>query len=322
MAQYTTILANQHNNLQDQVQKILVNGTPFGGGLQRTYGCAQAVQSTRVNAGDRIEDFHWKRLRTDIQRLYKHQLGSGVSFLESDYDEGKLIRWSHVVQLQNVANSIDTGCQNGTTWFSGGRFPYLTAQNAALQTASGGWNGSRDAFWYFNFSSDDHLRAFMNAGGYIQIVATTFGGSPSLSPVNTDGVWQQVVGSLSLVQLRKSNWRQLLNGGVGPYIGNQTTVFSTSTNPANAPSAVGTIYATSGHSLAYTVSGYYFSAGQIGIGVGLQNLHYTSTSGQAAAPIGMSTAVQVSAFYPNKPADADSLGLYVAPPNIVLDNGF
>ncbi len=322
MAQYTPILALQHNNLQDQVQKILVNGVPFGGSVQRTYGCGQAVQSARVAAGDTIEDFHWKRIRTDIQRLYKHQLGNGQSFLESDYDQGKLIRWSHVVQLQNSANSIDNGCQNGTTVYSGGRYIYLSAQNAALQQAAGGWSGVRDAFWYLNFNSDDHLRSFMNAGGYIQITAVAIGGSPSLSPVNLDGVWQQTVGSLAVVHLRKSNWRSLLGGATGASVANQVTIVSSSTNPANAPSAVGTIYQNANHSVSYSVSGYYTFPGQIGIGVALQNLHYSTSSGQPAPPIGMTTNVQVTAFYPNKPADSDSLSLYVAPPNIVLNNGF
>jgi hypothetical protein len=205
MAQYTQILAQEYNDIQYNVTKVLGDkGYPVA-----AFGYGITTSSVEVVAGQEISTVEWDKLAQDIRTAYWYQSSTDYG-VPATIVQGADIYWSNVVAYQNAANTIVSNAIANTTGY-GQRTQYTNPQ----QLAAASWPAvvvdtpkSFTCISTATWTSPTEMRYFFNAGGLLQVYWTT-DGNPTAATKNY--AYKNVL-TASGVSFSRSEW--IANGGL------------------------------------------------------------------------------------------------------------
>jgi hypothetical protein len=209
MAQYTTALASEYNDIQNKVQDIL--GARQG--IPSTYGYNNAglITSSNVSKGQQIKKDEWDKLKVDINTLWYYQYNTTNSGC-IDVVTGSQIMWSNVVSYQSAINTLDDRATNHNTYTSTGSFGQTTyphfSSNSLHYDYAAGWGGA-DAGQKTDirlngtstWPSRQELQAYFNAGGFFRLTPNFSGGT-----ITTTGTKDYALSSLGSLCYQNWTW--------------------------------------------------------------------------------------------------------------------
>lgn len=209
MAQYTTALASEYNDMQYKVQDIL--GARQGVPSSYGYNNASLINSSPVSQGQEIKQGEWDNLKHDLDTLrYYHYASLGTY---ETIATGNQIMWSNIVSYQNVCTAMDNLSQSFHTYTTSSKFgynyPHLKESFASYGYPSG-WGGygasvtTIELSGSFTFSSRANLQAIFNGGGYFAFNPYFSGGTIGTSGTK-DYVFRQLA-SLCGINWGRSQW--------------------------------------------------------------------------------------------------------------------
>jgi hypothetical protein len=181
MAQYTQILAQEYNDIQYTVTKVLGDK---GYAIEPAFGYGTDTVSTSVIAGQEIAATEWDLLAKDIRSAYWYQSSTDYG-VPAAVVQGADIFWSNVVAYQNAANTVlsnavaanvGTGqrLQSGdATFLLGSSWPAVVVDTPV----------SKSLTRRFTWTSATKMRQFFNAGGFLQVYWAVVG-SPTIGTKN------------------------------------------------------------------------------------------------------------------------------------------
>jgi hypothetical protein len=137
------------------------------------FGYGQAVVSSPVSEGTRIEKTHWDALRFDILNSRLHQDGLLPSVIEAV--RGQVIRYGAGHPNLQYNSQTDVAIANK---FNIGVGQYVI-DSAVSTSRSTPWSVQVASTITATFGSADYARWFFNSGGKIRITSTRTGGSSS-----------------------------------------------------------------------------------------------------------------------------------------------
>lgn len=186
--QGTLIRASDYNSIQ---AKIALNlGTGSG---NRGYG--QAVSSGQVVPGDKISVTQWANLRNDLLKARQHQTGVDESAGLTIPLNSSLLSEALRAQYDTFSNTVDTNR------FALGAGQYTLENTISPATRTAAWNGTLTNTLTLTFNSADHLRAFFNSGGNMQISSALAVGSST----NKNNTWSTMLTQSGVVTIGKDS---------------------------------------------------------------------------------------------------------------------
>lgn len=230
------ITAARYNTLQNRIAQLLGSGSgEFGYGQTIASSQVKAPSESNLTDGDLITAKQLNDLRSDIDRVYRHQNGSGVPIdAIQGYEEetntesevlGDVIGSNQTARdvsfdsNDNINEYIQSNSSNGFNDFVAilddleqNRFSIAEEQSDVQLQASDirttSWSGAIVSQFDVNFLTADDRRFFFNAGGQIRIE----GFVNNISSSNSDSF------------LRDSGWKDLVqNPGEIHFDYNSTT---------------------------------------------------------------------------------------------------
>jgi len=261
MAQYTTALAADYNNLQSTVATIL--GMPAS---TNAIGYGTSISSSQVSVGQEIKAHEWNLLANDINSAYWFQTSTNWS-PPSIVSSGQIL-WSNVVSYQNIVSTILSNAQNRVVYNPKGGGGFVT-QTLVLQSNQGQFDHTPAEYGFrtvWSFSNGIYLTQFFNTGGSLTVNYVTYAGQTT-----KDAVYDGVVRSVDWTYTW-SNWNLDLSNGLNNII---RTADSTNTygSPYNSP----------GHTLS-AYSNWNYSGSSIYVNAGFIDNDATSTEGGVSLP--------------------------------------
>jgi len=164
-----TILDDEYNTFVNS------SSSPFGynhfaGTGASQYGLGQSAIST-VSAGDTINASHWNTLFTGMDNIANHTNDSLTSRSAVSAGDTIAIKAAVAADLATLAASVAAGCPNATA----------ISQSSELQSSTSNtrWTGSHAVEHRINFSNNNDLRHFFNAGGKMRMKFTRNGNGGS-----------------------------------------------------------------------------------------------------------------------------------------------
>jgi len=207
------IEATDYNSIQNKIAGIL--GTGSG-----TSGYGQAVSSSAVVSGDKINLSGWLNLRADLRAAREHQLGTGTVSTGTATDGANLLVPANSLvvteELRNQYNLFaDTVIAN--KWLLGTPGQYST-EIVITYAKSGAWNGTISNVVTISGSASgagtvDNMRFFFNAGGSFQLQSSRTGPSAG----SKDDTWTTMLTQAAVVTM---------NHSTTTYSGSNGTVYS------------------------------------------------------------------------------------------------
>ena len=182
MAQYTQILAQEYNDIQYNVTKVLGDK---GYAIEPAFGYGAATVSTSVIAGQEIAATEWDLLAKDIRSAYWYQSSTDYG-VPAAVVQGADIFWSNVVAYQNAGNTIVSNAVTNTV----GTGQRQTQQTLSQDLLATDWpavvldtpvskTSSREFLW----NNSTQMRQFFNAGGFIAVIWSVTG-TPTVGTKN------------------------------------------------------------------------------------------------------------------------------------------
>ena len=167
MAQYTQILAQEYNDIQYNVTKVLGDK---GYAIEPAFGYGVTTSSVSVVAGQEISTVEWDKLAQDIRSAYWYQTATDYG-VPATIVQGADIYWSNVVAYQNAGNTV---LANATTNQVGAG--QRTAYTDTNQLAGSNWPAvvvdtpkSFTSISTATWTDATEMRRFFNSGGYLQV---------------------------------------------------------------------------------------------------------------------------------------------------------
>ena len=168
----------------------LVMGTPTGLGATAA-GYNQILSAPSVNPGDKILAANWNSLKSDIDKAFTHQIGTGPSpalvTVNSDTGITKVIH----DRLETVVNLVKD---------AGNRFLLGAAQFSTISASSvtaTNWNGIQIHDITFTWPTANDAKAFFNSGSRLRI-------STSLSYAGSEAKtldWRTMVSDTAIIAI-------------------------------------------------------------------------------------------------------------------------
>jgi hypothetical protein len=140
----------------------LVMGTPTGLGLSAA-GYNQTLSAPPVSPGDKVLAADWNSLKSDIDKAYTHQIGSGPSpalaTVNTDTGITKVIH----DELETIVNLV----KDAGTRFSLGAGQFSTISASSVTATN--WNGTKIHDITFTWPTLNDAKAFFNSGSRLRI---------------------------------------------------------------------------------------------------------------------------------------------------------
>ena len=137
------------------------------------YGWGQSTTLTAVSAAGQVTATQWSNLASRISSIRQHQTGSAVSFTNttggatSNFTAGQTI-----YQVSNLSSALSTAytAANTASTTTGSMTCYSTTQQGTTTTNSKSLSNSVPNQFNITvaFTSDNAMRYFFNAGGYLE----------------------------------------------------------------------------------------------------------------------------------------------------------
>jgi hypothetical protein len=182
MAQYTQILAQEYNDIQYTVTKVLGDK---GYAIEPAFGYGTDTVSTSVIAGQEIAATEWDLLAKDIRSAYWYQSYSDYG-VPAAVVQGADIFWSNVVAYQNAANTVLSNAVAATV----GGSQRQTEQSVYQDLPGTDWPAvvvdtpvSKTTTRMFLWTNSTKMRQFFNAGGYLALIWSVTG-TPTVGTKN------------------------------------------------------------------------------------------------------------------------------------------
>jgi hypothetical protein len=206
MAQYTQILAQEYNDIQYNVTKVLGDkGYPVA-----AFGYGVTTSSVEVVAGQEISTVEWDKLAQDIRSAYWYQTATDYG-VPATIVQGADIYWSNVVAYQNAGNTIvsnaianTTGSGQRTATTDNTNLPFSSWPTPVVVDVPKSFTCISTATW----ANPTEMRYFFNAGGLLQVYWTT-SGNPTAATKNY--AYKNVL-EASAVSFSRTEW--IANGGL------------------------------------------------------------------------------------------------------------
>jgi hypothetical protein len=181
MAQYTQILAQEYNDIQYNVTKVLGDK---GYAIEPAFGYGVTTSSVSVVAGQEISTVEWDKLAQDIRSAYWYQSSTDYG-VPAAVVQGADIYWSNVVAYQNAGNTIVSNATTNQTG-AGQRHQYsssLTLNGTSWPAVVVDTPKKFISTSTVGFTDSTQMRNFFNAGGLLQVYWTV-SGNPTAATKN------------------------------------------------------------------------------------------------------------------------------------------
>lgn len=184
-AEYTTLRSRM----------LTVMGTPSGTGTAAA-GYLQATTAPAVNPGDKILASQWNALKDDITKAFTHQTGAAPSspaLATVDADTGI------TADIHNDFETVSLFIANDANRFTLGSGQSTTV--SARSSTATNWNGTIIHDVTFTWASENDVKSFFNAGGYIRMSSTlAYTGSEAKTTE-----WKNMLSDSSVIALNHVN---------------------------------------------------------------------------------------------------------------------
>ena len=196
-------VTGDYNTIQGILAKVL--GPPTDASPR--YGYNQTLTSSQVSVGNRVTLNQWTNLRSDMIRARGHQTGSASESNNISLPTAlSLISEPTRSEFLTYANLIDT--YRDTLGPS-----QSSSDNTITAQRIDDWNGNLTSTLTINFGDNPTMRAFFNAGGYINFSVNMSGNFNSFSSVK-DGTWVEMFSKMGTITFDRSG-TTLAQGSTG-----------------------------------------------------------------------------------------------------------
>lgn len=186
-------VTGDYNTIQGILAKVL--GPPTDA-LPR-YGYNQTLTSSQVAVGNRVTLNQWTTLRSDMIRARGHQTGSSSESNNISLPTSlSLVSEATRSEYLTYANLIDTyrdivGDQQ------------ISSDNTITAQRIDDWNGNLTSTLTITFGDNPTMRAFFNAGGYINFSANLTGTFNTFSTLK-DNTWALMFSQMGTIKFDRS----------------------------------------------------------------------------------------------------------------------
>jgi hypothetical protein len=201
MAQYTQILAQEYNDIQYTVTKVLGDK---GYAIEPAFGYGITTSSVSVVAGQEIAATEWDLLSQDIRSAYWYQSSTDYG-VPAAVVQGADIFWSNVVAYQNAANTVlsnavaaTAGVGQQTLYTNSQGLPGTSWPTPVVVDVPKSFTCISTATW----TNATAMRQFFNAAGFLQVYWSV-SGAPS---VGTKNYAYKNVLTGATVSFTRANW--------------------------------------------------------------------------------------------------------------------
>jgi hypothetical protein len=158
MAVNDVILASKYNSIQSKISGVL-----------SVYG--QGSYSSQVGTTI-ISEAQWDNLRYDLTRAHRHIFGYTPSLTDISGSSSMLVRWSHAVEYDLIADTVVGSQYSVYSGATGGQYTQQAALVASDTTFLGtGWNTYKDVTKNITWANASQAAQFFNLGGVINVLS-------------------------------------------------------------------------------------------------------------------------------------------------------